>query len=191
MLRNTGNTGQRLCATATVFLLHLLIACIFIYQKPPLATSIEENRLDYLITRPKKSLLEAAPPEQNTLQVQPDLSSVKPPTELQFPPMEAVPALTAEPSFLKKKDAYQHLFDPRLREKLAQLKHFTKSKTRSVEGIEIVDLGGGICELTSLDSGSGSTGLPGSVQVKCGNNESEQMIENMEQALNDPLDLKN
>lgn len=84
---------------------------------------------------------------------------------------------------------YQHLFDPRLRERLQNLKHFTKSKTRSVDGIQILDLGNGECELTTV--GKSATGrLSESVTVRCGNNESEQMIENMEKALADPLGLK-
>lgn len=88
-----------------------------------------------------------------------------------------------------KAEKYQHLFDPRLRERLQNLKHFTKSKTRSIGDTQILDLGNGQCEYTWVSSSR--TGPPSvSVQVKCGNNESEQMIENMEKALADPLGLK-
>ena len=90
----------------------------------------------------------------------------------------------------KNSDKYQHLFDPRLREKLQNLKHFTKSKTRSVDGIQILDIGDGMCELTSLSNAPSSSGSGGeSAVVKCGNNQSEQMVENMEKTLKDPLGI--
>jgi len=86
----------------------------------------------------------------------------------------------------KNSDKYKHLFDPRLREKLQNLKHFIKSKTRSVDGIEVLDIGNGMCELTSVSNSPSSSG---SAVVKCGNNESEQMVENIENALKDPLGI--
>jgi hypothetical protein len=130
--------------------------------------------------------------------VAPDFSQIPPAISLDTAVINSlqidgdVAADDAEPSYklpIANSDKYQHLFDPRIRERLQNLKHFTKSKTRSVDGVQILDLGNGECELTTV--GRSAAGRPSeSVTVKCGNNESEQMIENMEKALADPLGLK-
>jgi hypothetical protein len=148
-------------------LLHFINHPVLIVPSQP-----EISAPDFSVSRSRHS---PNLPEIDRLQIEADTADYAEPPTYAFPERGS--------------EKFQHLFDPRPRERLQNLKHFTKSKTRSIDGIQILDLGNGRCELTFV--GSSKRGLPSeSVEVKCGNNESEQMVENMEKALADPLGLK-
>ena len=174
--------------------LHLALIYTALKFQPKQPISVDKSGpaiLKVLTERHEVSVLSLPPISQKNSQS--NFLKLESPSKLTFESTYSNPEGSDKPyEFVDPGSAqYQHLFDPRLREKLKSVKHFSKSKNRSVDGIEISDMGDGTCMLTSLSSQqSGNSAGPGWVVVKCGNNESEQMIENMEKSLSDPLGLK-
>lgn len=85
----------------------------------------------------------------------------------------------------KKAGRYKDVFDPRLRKKLEDLpvKTIPKPKIQYLGvGITLEDIGDGKCIYGNAFSGEGRT-------VKCGPNEGERMMLNIERDLDDPLGL--
>jgi hypothetical protein len=86
----------------------------------------------------------------------------------------------------KKAGRYKDVFDPKLRKKLEELpiKSMPKPKIQYLGvGITLEDIGDGKCIYGDAFAGGGSI-------VKCGPDEGERMMLNVERALDDPLGLK-
>lgn len=190
--RKTLSRMQAFALTATLVIHLVLVYLLSTQSRPHQSPSVIESTIQYLIIAPA-----AAPAVRITLPdvniyTQLPINTLAPIDKIQLDEgMPGVDVPTADIYQFPDKGAskFQHLFDPRLRNRLQNLKHFTKSKTRSVDGVQVLDLGDGNCEFTTV--GTSKTGrMSESVVVKCGNNESEQMVENMEKALKDPFGLR-
>ena len=86
----------------------------------------------------------------------------------------------------KKAGRYKDVFDPKLRKKLEDLpiKTMAKPKIQYLGvGITLEDIGNGKCIYGNAFTGEGRI-------VKCGPDEGERMMLNVERALDDPLGLK-
>jgi hypothetical protein len=86
----------------------------------------------------------------------------------------------------KKSERYKNVFDPKLRKKLQELPPVVKAKPKIQYlgvGITLEDIGNGKCIYGDAFHKAGSI-------VKCGPNEGERMMQNVERALEDPLGLK-
>lgn len=86
----------------------------------------------------------------------------------------------------KKAGRYKDVFDPKLRKKLEDLriKTIPKPKIQYLGvGVTLEDIGNGKCIYGNAFTGEGSV-------VKCGPDEGERMMLNVERALDDPLGLK-
>jgi hypothetical protein len=86
----------------------------------------------------------------------------------------------------KKAGRYKDVFDPKLRKKLVELpiKTIPKPKIQYLGvGITLEDIGNGKCIYGNAFTGEGNI-------VKCGPDEGERMMLNVERALDDPLGLK-
>jgi hypothetical protein len=86
----------------------------------------------------------------------------------------------------KKAGRYKDVFDPKIRKKLENLsvKIMPKPKIQYLGvGITLEDIGNGKCIYGNAFTGEGSV-------VKCGPDEGERMMLNVERSLDDPLGLK-
>lgn len=85
----------------------------------------------------------------------------------------------------KKAEQYRDIFDPRLREKLENLPLRVSKKLKIQHlgvGVTLEDIGGGLCIYGDALRKEGR-------KVKCGPDEGELMMQNVEKALADPLGI--